>query len=131
MKPLQRFWRKLKEEKGAETIEFLGMLPVVMITIAIVWQFALLGYTAVITAGAAREGARAAAVGNSCQAAAANASIGWDGGVRRVNCSCGGQACTATVQLQIKKAPIPLISSLPNYPWVSSTAVMRYEPPYN
>lgn len=125
------FLRRLfKEERGAETIEFLGTLPLVMLTIALIWQFALLGYTAVITAGTAREAARAAAVGASCHTAAANASEGWNDGTRRVECSCGGDMCTATVSLQVLRAPLPLISRLPNYPWVSSSAAMRYEPPY-
>jgi pilus assembly protein CpaE len=124
---VQRVWR---EERGAETVEFLGTLPLVILTIAIIWQFALLGYTAVITAGTAREAARAAAVGADCRAAAAQASVGWDSGTRRVSCSCGGETCRATVDLQVKRAPLPLIGRLPSYPWVSSTAYMRYEPPY-
>lgn len=128
---MKRFLRQIfREERGAETIEFLGTLPLVILTIAIIWQFALLGYTAVVTAGAAREAARAAAVGASCQTAAANASIGWDTGVRRVSCSCGGDMCRAEVSLQVKRAPLPLIGRLPDYPWVASTAYMRYEPPY-
>jgi hypothetical protein len=128
---MKRLFAKLKDEKGAETVELLGSLPLIVLTIAIIWQFALLGYTAVITAGTAREAARAAAVGANCQVAAANASIGWSSATRQVTCSCGGDTCVARVSLQIKRAPLPLIGSLPNYPWVTSTAVMRYEPPYN
>jgi len=128
---MRRLYELLKDERGAETVEFLGTLPLVMLTIAIIWQFALLGYTAVITGGAAREAARAAAVAANCQTAAANASIGWDDDTRRVSCSCAGDMCTAEVQLQVKRAPLPLIRSLPGYPWVTSTAMMRYEPPYN
>lgn len=128
---LKRYLTRLRdEERGAETVEFLGMLPLVILTIAIIWQFALVGYTAVITAGTAREAARAAAVGANCQSAAAQASVGWNGGTRRVSCSCGGDMCTARVELQVKRAPLPLIDRLPTYPWVSSTARMRYEPPY-
>lgn len=123
--------RVFEDESGAETIEFLGTLPLVMLTIAIIWQFALLGYTAITTAGTAREAARAAAVGANCHTAAANASEGWDDSTRRVEgCSCNGDMCTATVHLQVLRAPLPLISRLPNYPWVSSSAAMRYEPPY-
>lgn len=122
--------RRLKEEDGAETLEVVAIFPLVILVIVIIWQFALAGYTAIITAGTAREAVRAAAVSANCHTAAANASIGWDGSTRRVSCSCSGEFCRATVRLQIKKAPLPLIGDLPNYPWVTSTAYMRYEPPY-
>lgn len=128
---IRRISKLLKDESGAEVVEFLGTLPLVMLLIAIIWQFALLGYTAVITAGAAREAARAIVVGASCQTAAANASIGWGNDTRRVTCYCSGDMCTARVQLQVKRAPLPLIGRLPDYPWVTSTAMMRYEPPYH
>lgn len=120
----------LGREDGAETIEFIGMFPLVLLTIILIWQFVLLGYTAVVVPGAAREAARAAAVGASCQQAAANASVSWDGGGRRVSCGCGGDFCTAEVELQVFRVPIPLINNLPNYPWLKSKASMRYEPPY-
>jgi hypothetical protein len=131
MATMRRLVELLKDERGAETVEFLGMLPLVMLTIAIIWQFALLGYTAVITSGTAREAARAAAVGADCQTAAANASIGWNDDTRQVTCWCAGDMCTAEARLQVKRAPLPLIGRLPSYPWVTSIAMMRYEPPYN
>ena len=121
----------LKQDRGAETIEFVGTFPLVLLAIAVIWQFSLLGYTAIVAAGASREAARAAAVRANWRSAAANASIGWNNATRRVRVSCGGEVCRATVQLQVKKAPLPLIGRLPNYPWVTSTAVMRYEPPYH
>lgn len=128
---LRRLLRKGRDdEKGAETIEFVGIFPLVLFTIVLIWQFVLLGYTAVVVPGAAREAARAAAVGASCSVAAANASIGWDGGSRQTSCGCGGDFCQATVRLQVKDVPIPLIGRLLNYPWLESTASMRYEPPY-
>lgn len=122
--------KDIRKEQGVETIEFLGAFPLVLLAIVIIWQFVLLGYTAIVVAGTSREAARAAAVGANWRTAAANASLGWDNTTRRVHVSCGGDTCVARVQLQVKKAPLPLIGRLPNYPWVSSTAVMRYEPPY-
>ena len=129
---LKRFVKRLwHNEDGAETVEFVGTLPLVVITIAIIWQFSLLGYTAVVAAGAAREGARAAAVGANCRGAAAQASPGWDGGTRTVSCSRSGEMVTAEVRLEVLRAPIPLIGTLPSYPWVTSRASMRYEPPFH
>ena len=123
--------RFIKDERGVETLEFLGIFPLVLLIMVLIWQFVLAGYTAVVVAGASREAARAAAVQADCHSAAASASLAWNDGTRQVNCWCSGDTCTAVVQLQIKRAPLPLIGGLPNYPWVSSTAVMRYEPPYH
>lgn len=123
--------QKLREERGAETIEFIAAIPLVLLTIVMIWQFVLLGYTAIVVASASREAARAAAVGGNWRAAAINASPGWGSATRQVSASCGGNVCRATVRLQIKKAPLPLIGHLPEYPWITSTSVMRYEPPYH
>lgn len=50
------------EEDGSQLIEFIGVLPWLAAIILIGWQFFLAGHTFIITANAAREGARALAV---------------------------------------------------------------------
>jgi hypothetical protein len=47
-------------ERGAVTVEFAGMAPVVLAVLAILWQCVLLGYTFSLAGNAADEAARAA-----------------------------------------------------------------------
>jgi len=49
----------LAREEGIELIEFVGLMPIVFILGLIVWQMMLFFHTQMITANAAREGARA------------------------------------------------------------------------
>lgn len=49
---------RLGGERGQTTVEFMGMLPVVLVTVLLLWQIALTGYTYVAAGHAAREGAR-------------------------------------------------------------------------
>ncbi|MFN8440454.1 MAG: TadE family protein [Caldilineaceae bacterium] len=63
----------LHEEEGSQLFEYIAVLPFVMMVGLIVWQFFLVGHTFIVTANAAREGARALAVCNSTPAAAVQA----------------------------------------------------------
>ena len=49
---------RLGGERGQTTVEFVGMLPLVLVTVILLWQIALTGYTFVAAGHAAREGAR-------------------------------------------------------------------------
>jgi pilus assembly protein CpaE len=60
-------------ERGQASIELVASLPFVLLVGAIVWQLALAGQTAWLTANAARAGARAEAVGHDPAAAARSA----------------------------------------------------------
>lgn len=60
-------------ERGQASIELVAALPFVLLVSAIVWQLALVGQTAWLTANAARAGARAEAVGRDPAAAARSA----------------------------------------------------------
>ena len=57
-------------ERGQASIELVAVLPCVLLVAAVVWQLALVGHTAWLTAQAARAGARADAVGRDADAAA-------------------------------------------------------------
>jgi pilus assembly protein CpaE len=58
------------DDSGQASIELIAALPVVLVTGALIWQLALAGHVAWLTANAARAGARAAFVGRSASAAA-------------------------------------------------------------
>ncbi|QKW08868.1 MinD/ParA family protein [Streptomyces sp. NA04227] len=52
--------REAKGDRGAVTLEFAGMFPILLTLVAILWQCALYGYTYSLAGNAADEGARAA-----------------------------------------------------------------------
>jgi pilus assembly protein CpaE len=60
-------------QAGQASIELVTMLPVVLLVGAVVWQLALAGQTAWLTANAARAAARADAVGRGAPEAARSA----------------------------------------------------------
>jgi hypothetical protein len=63
----------IDSDRGQASIELVGVLPFVLLVGAVVWQLALAGHTAWLTANAARAGARADAVGRDATSAARSA----------------------------------------------------------
>ncbi|HEY5833573.1 AAA family ATPase [Streptomyces sp.] len=57
-------------DRGQVTLETLGMTPVILVTLILVWQAVLAGYTFTLAGNAADQAARAAAVGADAGAAA-------------------------------------------------------------
>ncbi|PRH75987.1 septum formation initiator [Streptomyces solincola] len=91
--------KALRGDRGQLAVEFTGMMPVVLGTIALLWQTALVGYTFSLAGNAADAGARAGAVSGAgaCQAAATEAVPGaWTAGAA---CGEGGDLYTATVRM--------------------------------
>jgi TadE-like protein len=60
-------------QSGQASVEFVAMVPVVLLVGAVAWQLALAGHTAWLTAHAARAAARADAVGEKPAEAARSA----------------------------------------------------------
>ncbi|MER7048761.1 TadE/TadG family type IV pilus assembly protein [Streptomyces jumonjinensis] len=60
------------DDRGQAAVEFAGTLPVILVTLALLWQAALIGYTFSLAGNAADAGARAGAVAGvaACGAAA-------------------------------------------------------------
>ncbi|MEU6378307.1 TadE family protein [Streptomyces sp. NPDC046909] len=99
--PWGRRWR----DSGQVTVEFLGMTPLIILTLVLVWQFVLVGYTFTLAGNAADEAVRAGTAaapgerGGACQQAGLDKLPGaWDG---TVTCTTGGGYVRATVQLQV------------------------------
>jgi pilus assembly protein CpaE len=57
-------------DRGQVTLETLGMTPIILVTLILVWQAVLTGYTFILAGNAADEAARSAAVGADATAAA-------------------------------------------------------------
>jgi uncharacterized protein (UPF0333 family) len=59
-------------DRGQVTIEFLGMTPLIILTLVLMWQFVLVGYTFTLAGNAADEAVRA---GTAARAGARSASL--------------------------------------------------------
>lgn len=98
---------RLRSDSGQVAVEFLGMAPTIIVTLVLMWQCVLLGYTFTLAGNAADEGARVgtAATGDyqgACERAALGALPGaWHGDAA---IDCGGRGSgyvTATVHLRV------------------------------
>jgi hypothetical protein len=65
--------QRLRCECGQAAVEFVAVLPFVLLAGLVAWQLVLVGHVAWDAAGAARSGARAALVGRSAASAARSA----------------------------------------------------------
>lgn len=88
-------------DRGQVAVEFVGMVPLILLLVAAVWECVLIGYAFSLAGNAADEAARAGAVkGYGECVAAAGKYIGgaWD---MDVECGPSGQLYKATVTLKI------------------------------
>ncbi|MGK5734032.1 AAA family ATPase [Streptomyces sp. URMC 124] len=110
--PTSRFRRRGGGDRGQVAVEFLGLLPLIFVVLAVVWQCVLVGYTYSLAGDAADKGARAGAAGGNCAAAArADLPGAWRGGPE-----CGGRG-TGIVHAEVAlKVPV-LFPGLVNWPW--------------
>ncbi|MBC9728360.1 pilus assembly protein [Streptomyces sp. TRM68367] len=93
-------------DRGQVTIEFLGMTPMIIVTLVVMWQLVLVGYTFTLAGNAADEAVRAGtAVAPGARQAACEAagrrhlSAAWSGNAQ---VTCGGSGfVTADVRLKV------------------------------
>ncbi|MFF3287938.1 pilus assembly protein [Streptomyces sp. NPDC003023] len=96
--------RRAFGDRGQSVIEFTGMVPIILVTLAVLWQSALVGYTFVLAGNAADKGvaagARADGGGQAACAAAAREDVtgGWSAGV---DCGRNGDLYTAEVTMRV------------------------------
>jgi pilus assembly protein CpaE len=96
-------------QSGQVTVEFVAIVPVVLLVGAVAWQLALAGHTAWLTAHAARAAARADAVGKGPAEAARSAlprSLEDDLEVERLER--GGARVSVKVPLLIRRWDTPI-----------------------
>ncbi|MFE5792884.1 TadE/TadG family type IV pilus assembly protein [Streptomyces sp. NPDC056503] len=109
-------------DRGQVAVEFAGMVPLILLTLALLWQVVLVGYTYTLAGNAADEAARVCAVDGPYEEAGTRHLDGaWSGAV-----SCTGPAdgmVTATVTVD---TPI-LFPGLGGFPGVEATAGAVYE----
>ncbi|MFI2430638.1 TadE family protein [Streptomyces sp. NPDC018693] len=104
MRPRREGNRDRGGDRGQVTVEFLGMTPLILVTLVLVWQFVLVGYTFALAGNAADEAVRAGTAAppgerlGACRAAGLEKlPDAWSGTV-----TCGGEGyVTATVTLRV------------------------------
>ncbi len=100
--PVRGRLRRGRGDQGQVAIEFVGMLPFILIIVVAVWECVLIGYAYSLVGNAADEAARVGAVhgDGACQAAALeHISSGWD--TPTVTCTESGNLYKATVTLNL------------------------------
>ncbi|OIJ65171.1 TadE/TadG family type IV pilus assembly protein [Streptomyces mangrovisoli] len=107
MKRLTRGTARLRGDRGQVTIEFLGMTPLIILTLVLVWQCVLVGYAYTLAGNAADEGVRAATAAargeryDVCrQAALEDLSGAWRSGADVTQCGGTGYV-TADVAIKV------------------------------
>ncbi|WP_372409193.1 P-loop NTPase [Streptomyces luteireticuli] len=121
--PFSRLRRRIGGDRGQIAVEFTGIVPMILVALAVVWQCVLVGYTYSLAGHAADTGARAGAVGRDCAAAArADLPDAWRTGA--VDCGNAGGVYRAGVRL---KVPV-LVPNAVDWPWpVAGTAGVARE----
>ncbi|MDT0546982.1 MULTISPECIES: P-loop NTPase [Streptomyces] len=116
--PSRRFMRKRGGDRGQVAVEFLGVLPLVLVVLAVIWQFVLLGYTYSLAGNSADKAARAgAAVGGdagACQEAALDDLPGAWQGSAEITC---GQSADGVWKATVKVHVPVLFPGAADFPW--------------
>jgi len=110
-----RFLRKRGGDRGQVTVEFIGVLPLALIVLAVIWQLVLVGYTYSLAGNAADKGARAGAAGGAaaCQAAAQEDIPGsWSADI-----DCPGAGDGAVYRSTVKLTVPILFPGAADFPW--------------
>ncbi|MEV6729418.1 MULTISPECIES: TadE family protein [unclassified Streptomyces] len=93
--------RAARGDRGQVAVEFVGMVPLILLLVAAVWECVLIGYAFSLAGNAADEAARVGAVhGDGACDAAARRHVGgaWNMSVR---CRESGDVYKATVKLNL------------------------------
>jgi pilus assembly protein CpaE len=105
---------RVRDEQGQAAVEFVSVVPFVLVAALVAWQLVLVGHVAWGAAGAARSGARAAVVGRDAGRAARSALPRSLRSATRVSKLAGGG-----VRVSV---PIPLVVYRWRTPWRVSSA---------
>ncbi|MFF9159600.1 TadE family protein [Streptomyces longwoodensis] len=96
-----------RTDRGQVTVEFLGMTPLIIVTLVVLWQCVLVGYTFTLAGNAADEAVRHGTAAHRgerqavCdQAGKDKLSGAWASGAT-VSCATSGDYVTADVSLEV------------------------------
>lgn len=83
-------------EEGSQVVEFLGLLPVLLLVTAVAWQFILAAYAVVVAESAVRDAARVAAVAPEADVELA---------ARRALVAAAGSLRVQDVEVRLRRSP--------------------------
>lgn len=112
---------KLQNERGSATIEFIGMVPLVLLIMLILWQFLVAGYAVMVSQSAVNEAAKTYSVtdGSITEAiVAAKSVIDHAGGnleFQSINAARNGNNFELTMYVKFNLIFVPdsIVGSLP------------------
>ncbi|KPC80262.1 TadE/TadG family type IV pilus assembly protein [Streptomyces sp. NRRL S-4] len=115
-----RIRARLRDERGQLSVEFTGMVPIILVTLVLLWQAVLVGYTFTLASGAADEGVRKAVAADAgdwqsrCEAAVNERLPGAWEEPAEIDCGGGGDSDMVTTTVTLK-APVlfPGFADLP------------------
>ncbi|MFG2829186.1 TadE/TadG family type IV pilus assembly protein [Streptomyces sp. NPDC048434] len=105
-------------DRGQVAVEFMGLLPLILLVLALLWQLVLVGYAYALAAHAADRGARAGTAtegggSGACRSAAEDElPSSWRGGAT-IACRPEAGVWKATVQIEV---PV-LFPGAGSFPW--------------
>ncbi|TRM12068.1 pilus assembly protein TadE [Lentibacillus cibarius] len=109
----------LKNERGSQTLEFVGMFPLIVIAALVAWQILMAGYTMIVGEAAARDAARVASVDGNYEQAARNSASGLYVSSRKSDL---GDSVEVTVTTKVPTLKIPIWEN-PNFE-IEASAIM-------
>ncbi|WP_240138779.1 pilus assembly protein [Streptomyces sp. MUM 178J] len=96
-----------RDDRGQSVIEFTGMVPIILVTLAVLWQSALVGYTLVLAGNAADQAVRAGTVAEGGAHAACERAGGEHiPGAWSYDIDCGRQGDVFTARADLR---VPLL----------------------
>jgi len=100
--------REPRSDRGQTAIEFVGTLPLILVTLALLWQAGLVCYAYILAGNAADKAVRAAAVAEGDPGAACERAVHEDvpGGWTVHVDSCGGSGELVSVKVRVD---VPLL----------------------
>ncbi|SDH74863.1 TadE-like protein [Alteribacillus persepolensis] len=128
---MRHLLKYVKNERGSQLIEFVAVFPLIIFAFLFVWQMALVAYTVVVAEGAARDGARVAAVAGiedpAVDTAVHNSARGLDvlDIPKNVTASSYGEEVSVNVDVALKTINVPFVGEL-DYE-ITGSATMPYE----
>lgn len=122
--------QRWRSTRGQATVEFALVMPVVVLVALAIVQVALVGRHRLLIIHAAREGARAAAVGESNTRVRADVAEASGLDPARLRVEVRRQAKTVTVTVRYRSpTDLPMVGALIDEVELSATAHMRQERP--
>ena len=93
--------RRWRRDDGALSAEFVAVLPLLLLMAIVGWQLITIVSAGSVTANAARNGARAVSLGQSCSQVVNSSLPGWLSPATDISCDTGGSSVRVEVEVEV------------------------------